>query len=105
MNDARKVWICCRVLQMPSGGYSRVSVSDSPEAAARDRNEMDQRFQALMNAQLVIPLPGGRAQPVGMSLGQFLSSIGVGGVGHGIEEVTVEGSIKTPPGPRLILPS
>lgn len=99
-----KAWIGYRVLQLPTGGQTRIATKDSAAACERAMSEAGEKIVALMKADLVFLLPTGEARPTGIKLGQLLDAIGVKGIGHHIEEVEVEGSIEVPR-PRLIIPS
>lgn len=61
-----------------------------------------QELVMLLDAQLVF-VAGDEATPVGMSLGQFLSTFGITEVGH--EPVRVSSGLIEAPVPRLIIPS
>lgn len=99
-----KVFVGARVLQLPTGGYTRLFTKDDEGAAKQAIQQADQDFRQLLGAQLVWVMPDGKARPVGMTFGQAVAALGIDGVGHGMDTVEVEGMIHTAPSGRLIVP-
>ena len=98
-----RVFIGARVLQLPTGGYTRLFTKDDENAAKQAIQQADQDFRTLLGAQLVFVGPDGKARHMGMSFAQALGSLGIAGIGYAIEEAQVEGMIQPAPTGRLII--
>ena len=92
-----------RRLSGPGGSLSQpVRVYDDAKEAQSAADARQRELAMLLDAQLVF-VAGDTATPVGMSLGQFLSTFGITDVGH--EPQTIPGGLIEAPVPRLIIPS
>lgn len=100
------MYLLVRKLEHPDGTVSRFSLKlfttdEQAQLAAKSRTA---RLGALIGGRIGV-VRGGDVEDAGLTVGNFLQSLGVLSVAHDVETVEVHESDLATAAPRLILPS